>query len=210
MANILKSYVEVKGNEEVIKLVDSLVDQVNDSDEDAIVAFAKAFYDNVELSEDGRSVMNGWSYENLGAKWTQLYDVQGDGMFSIESAWYLPRQFFYRLYDLCFPIDNNVVIEVKYEDEGFDPVGALVIKTRKQDGDEGDEEEYYLSGCVWGEKTALEDPTADMDFDDEDYDETQMEFYETLAETQDNLLDKCLKLVESDGMSFDEWEDWVK
>ena len=206
MANNLKSYVEVKGNEEVIKLIDSLVDKVNDSNEDAIVAFAKAFYDDVVLSEDGGSVMNDWSYENLGPKWTQLYDVIDEGVFSIESAWYPPRQFFYRLYELCFPLDNNVVIEVKYEDEGFDPVGALVIKSRTYEGDEGDE----LEGCIWGEETTLEDPTADMDFDDEEYDETQMEFYETLAETQDNLLDKCLKLVESDGMSFDEWEDWIK
>ena len=207
MANNLKSYVEVKGNEEVVKLVDSLVDQVNDSDEDAIVAFAKAFYDNVELSEDGGSVMNSWSYENLGPKWTQLYDAIDEGVFSIESAWYPPRQFFYRLYELCFPLDNNVVIEVKYEDEGFDPVGALVIKSRMT---EDENEEMVLEGCIWGEETTLEDPTVDMDFDDEDYDDTQMEFYETLAETQDNLLDKCLKLVESDGMFFDEWEDWIK
>ncbi|MEN8857655.1 MAG: hypothetical protein ABF260_06280 [Flavobacteriaceae bacterium] len=203
MANHLKSFIEVKGNEEVLKLVDSLVDKVNYSNEDAIVAFAKAFYDDVALGENGRSVMNEWSYENLGPKWTQLCDVQGKGMFSIESAWYPPKQFFFHLFNLCFPLDNNVVIEVKYEDEGFDPVGAMALKAGMT---EDENEELVLAGHVWGEETVLEDPTVDMDWEDEDYDQTQMEFYETLAETQDKLLTECLRLVDSDGMLFDQYD----
>ena len=128
MANNLKSTVEVKGNEEVIKLVDSLIDKVNDNNSDSpVTAFATAFYDDVDLTED-RGVLNEWSYEKLGSKWTTLYDVIGEGEFSIESAWYPPKQFFIHLYNLCFPLDNDVVIEVKYEDEGYNPVGALLVK----------------------------------------------------------------------------------
>ncbi len=124
MANNLKSFVEVKGNEEVVKLVDSLIDKVNDNDSDSdVTAFATAFYDDVDLTED-RGVLNTWSYEKLGSKWTTLYDVQDSGVFSIESAWYPPKQFFIHLYNLCFPLDNEVVIEVKFEDEGFGPVGG--------------------------------------------------------------------------------------
>lgn len=203
MANNLKSFIEVKGNEEVVKYVDSLIDKVEDNKDDSpITSFAKAFYDNVELSENG-GVMNDWSYKNLGPKWTQLYDIQGEATFSIESAWYPPKEFFFHLYNLCFPLDNNVVIEVKYEDEGFDPVGAMAIKGIMT---ENENEEMVLMGHAWGEETTLEDPTEDMDWEDEDYDQTQMEFYETLAETQDQLLSECLRLVETDGMLFEDYD----
>lgn len=203
MANNLKSFVEVKGNEEVVKLVDSLIDKVNDNDSDSdVTAFATAFYDDVDLTED-RGVLNTWSYEKLGSKWTTLYDVIDSGVFSIESAWYPPKQFFIHLYNLCFPLDNEVVIEVKYEDESFDPVGAMVLKGVMA---EDENEELVLQGHAWGEETVLEDPTVDMDWDHEDYDQTQMEFYETLADTQDKLLDECLRLVDTDGMLFDEYD----
>jgi len=200
MANNLKSFVEVKGNEKVVKLIDSFIDKVNGNESDSpITAFATAFYDDVDLTED-RGVLNTWSYDKLGSKWTTLYDVIDQGAFSIESAWYPPKKFFIHLYNLCFPLDNEVVIEVKYEDETFDPVGALVIKTLTHEGDEGEVSE----GRLWVEETEMEDPTVDMDWDHEDYDQTQMEFYESVAETQDNLLSQCMELVETDGLSFED------
>lgn len=200
MANNLKSFVEVKGNEEVVKLIDSLIDKVNDNNSDSpVTAFATAFYDDVDLSED-RGVMNSWSLDNLGSKWTTLYDVIDEGAFSIESAWYPPKQFFIHLYNLCFPLDNEVVIEVKYEDETFNPVGALVVKTVSYEGDEG----KVLEGSLWVEQTEMEDPTVDMDWEDENYDEVQMDFMESVSETQDVLLSQCLELVETDGLSFDD------
>ena len=116
MANILKSMVSIKGNDEVIKLVDSLVDKIDVYVEDgneSIPAFSKAFYENVELGENG-GVMNSWSSDNLGSKWVRLYDVSGDGEFSIESAWYPPKEFFIHLYNLCFVLDEDVEVEVTY------------------------------------------------------------------------------------------------
>jgi hypothetical protein len=200
MANNLKSFVEVKGNVKVVKLIDSLINKVNGNESDSpITAFATAFYDDVDLTED-RGVLNTWSYDKLGSKWTTLYDVIDQGAFSIESAWYPPKKFFIHLYNLCFPLDNEVVIEVKYEDETFDPVGALVIKTLTHEGDEGEVSE----GRLWVEETEMEDPTVDMDWDHEDYDQTQMEFYESVAETQDNLLSQCMEMVETDGLSFED------
>ena len=151
------------------------------------------------MTED-RGVLNTWSYDKLGSKWTTLYDVIDQGAFSIESAWYPPKKFFIHLYNLCFPLDNEVVIEVKYEDETFDPVGALVIKTLTHEGDEGEVSE----GRLWVEETEMEDPTVDMDWDHEDYDQTQMDFYDSVAETQDNLLSQCMELVETDGLSFED------
>lgn len=200
MANNLKSTVNVKGNEEVVKLIDSLIDKVNDNNSDSpVTAFATAFYDDVDLTED-RGVLNEWSYDNLGSKWTTLYDVIGEGEFSIESAWYPPKKFFIHLYNLCFPLDNDVVIEVMYEDEGYNPVGALVVKSVTTYG----EHEETTEGCIWSEEVEMEDPTVDMDWDHEDYDQTQMEFYESVYDTQCRLLSNCMELIELDGIPFED------
>jgi|TARA_R110000796_G_scaffold141200_1_gene257465 hypothetical protein len=194
MANNLKSFVTIKGNEEVTKLIDSLVDKVNDNDSDSpVTAFATAFYDEVELTED-RGVLNTWSNENLGSKWTTLYDAIDEGEFSIESAWYPPKQFFIHLYNLCVKVDGNVEIEVTYEDETYSPIGAIVIK-KDRDG----------TPCMWEEEdNDIENPLEDMDWDDEKYDETSEEFYESLYDNQQSLLGLCHELVITDGEPIDE------
>ena len=196
MANILKSMVSIKGNDEVIKLVDSLVDKIDVYVEDgneSIPAFSKAFYENVELGENG-GVMNSWSSDNLGSKWVRLYDVSGDGEFSIESAWYPPKEFFIHLYNLCFVLDEDVEVEVTYEDETYEPIGAIVIK-KDRDG----------IPCIWEEEdNDIENPLDDMDWDDEKYDETSEEFYESLYDNQQSLLGLCHELVITDGEPIDE------
>ena len=194
MANNLKSFVTIKGNDESIKLIDSMVDNVNNNDSDSpITAFATAFYNDVELTED-RSFLNTWSNENLGSKWTTLYDVQNDGEFSIESAWYPPKQFFIHLYNLCVTLDENVEIEVTYEDETYSPIGAIVIK-KDRDG----------TPCIWEEEdNDIENPLEDMDWDDEKYDDVSQEFYESLYENQQSLLGLCHELVITDGEPIEE------
>jgi hypothetical protein len=197
MANNLKSFVTIKGNDESIKLIDSMVDNVNNNDSDSpITAFATAFYNDVELTED-RSVLNTWSNEDLGSKWTTLYDVQNDGEFSIESAWYPPKQFFIHLYNLCVTLDENVEIEVTYEDETYSPIGAIVIK-KDRDG----------TPCIWEEEdNDIENPLEDMDWDDEKYDDVSQEFYESLYENQQSLLGLCHELVITDGEPIEELTD---
>jgi hypothetical protein len=204
MANNLKSFITVKGNEEVTKLIDSLVDKVRDNKDDGpITAFATTFYDEVDLNED-RAVMNDWSYDNLGSKWTTMYDAIDEGVFSIESAWYPPTKFFARLFEICFPVDNDVIIEVTYEDETYSPVGAAILKAI----DYG-EDEVQLEGCIWVEEDrGLEDPTVDKDQDDEDYDVVQMEFIESVDYRQQELLDECRRLIDLDGMTFDDYEEY--
>ena len=194
MANNLKSFVTIKGNDESIKLIDSMVDNVNNNNSDSpVTAFATAFYNDVELTED-RGVLNTWSNENLGSKWTTLYDVQNDGEFSIESAWYPPKQFFIHLYNLCFTLDENVEIEVTYEDETYSPIGAIVIK-KDRDG----------TPCIWEEEdNDIENPLEDMDWDDEKYDDVSQEFYESLYENQQSLLGLCHELVITDGEPIEE------
>jgi len=185
MANNLKSMIKVIANEEAIANLESRIDKLEYSD---VTSLAQTFYDNVELGESG-GVMNSWSLDNLGSKWTVFSDAWGNGEFVIESAWYRPKEFFIHLYKLMAEIDPDVVIEVKYEDEGYDPIGAVVIK-KDVDG----------TPCYWEEEdNEIEDPTEDMDWDDENYDQTQMEFMESIAERQDELLARCHELVVSDG-----------
>ena len=199
MANNLKSMITVNGNEEVLKYVDSFIDKVHtnvDSGDSDITGFAKGFYDDVDVAENG-GVLNTWSIDNLGSKWTYLYDNFGDGDFSIESAWYPPKQFFIHLYNLCVKLDENVSIDVMYEDETYDPVGAIVVK-KDRDG----------TPCIHQEEdTSLEDPTVDMDWEDEDYDEAQMNFSEEVYETQQSLLETCNNLIESDGFPIEDYND---
>ena len=185
MANNLRSMVNVIANEEAIANLDARLDKASDGQ---VTSFAQAFYDDVEVSEGG-GVMNSWSLDNLGSKWTIFSDNWGGGEFVIESASYRPKEFFIHLYKLMVEIDPNVVIEVKYEDEGYSPIGALVIK-KDSEG----------TPCYWEEEEDdIEDPTEDMDWDDEDYDQTQMEFMETIADTQNQLLAECHELIETDG-----------
>lgn len=193
MANYLKSMIEVHGNEDVVKKVDELLEGVEYSD---VNTFAKAFYTDVEEGESG-GVLNTWSTENLGSKWTYLYDIQGDGAFSVESAWYPPIKFFIHLYNILVDIDPEVFIEVMYEDEGYDPIGAVVIKKDK-DG----------TACIWQEEDdEMEDPTVDMDWEDEEYEQTQMDFMESLYDRQREMVLYCHDLIESDGEPIDSYED---
>jgi hypothetical protein len=193
MANNLRSMINVIANDEAIAELERRVELARDND--SIAAFAKAFYDNVELSENG-GVMNSWSLDNLGSKWTYLSDNWGGGEFIIESAWYRPKEFFIHLYKLMAEIDPEVVIEVKYEDEGYNPIGAVVIK-KDMDG----------TPCYWEEEDdEMEDPTIDMDWDDEEYEQTQMDFMDEIAERQDELLAECHELVVSDGEPIYEME----
>ena len=193
MANYLKSMIEVHGNEDVVKKVDELLEGVDYSD---VNTFAKAFYTDVEEG-DGGGVLNTWSTENLGPKWTYLYDIQGDGAFSVESAWYPPIKFFIHLYNILVDIDPEVFIEVMYEDEGYDPIGAVVIKKDK-DG----------TACIWQEEDdEMEDPTVDMDWEDEEYEQTQMDFMESLYDRQREMVLYCHDLIESDGEPIDSYED---
>jgi len=191
MANYLKSMVEVHANEETIKYLDGLLDKANDGE---ITTFAQTFYDNVEVSEGG-GVMNSWSLDNVGSKWTYMEDITGDGSFTLTSAWYPPKEFFIHLYKMLVEKDPNVFIEVQYEDEGYDPIGAIVIKKDK-DG----------TPCIWQEEDEMEDPTVDMDWEDEDYEETQMEFMDSLYERQQEMLRECHDLIETDGEPIEEVE----
>lgn len=187
MANNLKSFITVTANEEATKWLDETVQKIESNE---VLSFAKGFYENVDVSEDGTAVMNAWSYDNLGAKWTYLYDVQDYNQFSIESANHAPTDFFKHLYKLLHKIDPETILEVTYEDETYSPIGALVIK-------KNDEGQYVM---YQEEDYEMENPTDDMDWDDEGYDDAQMEFTDSIYERTEEMLKFCYEMIEeNDG-----------
>jgi len=197
MANILNSQVVILGNEEVIKMVDDRIVKAEELAKDntfdngnGVHAFSAAFYDNVETGEDGKSVMFDWSYKFMGAKWNYLKDVQDYGVFSMESATYPPKEFFIHLFKLCHKIDPNVVIEVIYEDEGYAPIGAIVLKSWS--------EENVTYSNIMQKEEEMKDPTIEMDWDDDEYESAGTNFRESVFQKQKEILTYCHKWI-SDG-----------
>ena len=196
MANNLKSQVLVLGNDAVIKMVDDRIVNAEELAKDnkfdngnGVHAFSAAFYDNVETGEDGKSVIFDWSYKYMGAKWNYLCDVQNYGEFSMESATYPPLEFFIHLFKLCHKIDPKVVIEVIYEDEGYSPVGAIVLKSW------GEENVNY---SIMQKEEEMIDPTVEMDWEAEGYESAGSNFRESVYEKQQEMLTYCHKSI-SDG-----------
>lgn len=187
MANNLRSMVKVIANEEAIANLESRLGTCGYSD---VTKFATSFFDEVGLTEDGSGVLNVWSTDNLGSKWNYLSDNWGDGEFVMESAWYAPKEFFIHLYKLMSAIDPEAVVEVRYEDETYNPIGAFVVKKDS----EGNPMYYHE------EDDEMEDPTVDMDWDDEGYDDAQMEFMDSIGDRQDEMLQFCHQSIDdNDG-----------
>lgn len=183
MANNCKSMIEVTANDEAVKFLGEKLDLCKHGD---ILSFAQAFYENVEVSDDGESVMNSWSIDNLGSKWNYLYDALADDDFMIESAWYPPTDFFKHLYKMLHEIDPDVQIKVKYEDEAYNPIGAYVIK----------KDENGIPMSYQEEDDEMEDPTLEMDWDDEGYDDAQMDFMDSIANREDEMVEFCIQMID--------------
>ena len=188
MANNVSNYLEMKGTEEVIAQMDDLFDKARDCKYDEQMStFVKTFYDNPGLGEDGKSTINAWMYDNAGVKWMYVEDCIGEGEWNIQSANYTPKEFWIRLYKLASKIDPEVVIEVKYQDEGYSPVGGFVIKKSP------------TSVIRWFEKEVfdLEDPTVDMNYGSDGYEDASQDFYEKVDDTQIECVSTCHEMIDS-------------
>ena len=184
MANNLKSMIKVIANNKAIAELDRRLELARG--DHSIAAFAEAFYDRVESSQNG-GVINSWSLDSLGSKWTYLSDDWGGGEFVTESAWYPPTEFFFHLYRLMCSIDPEVWIEVQYEDEAYNPIGAFVLK----------KDSTGTAVYCHKEDCSMEDPTLDMDWENEQYDQTQMEFMESVGERQQEMLAFCHQMIDT-------------
>ena len=183
MANTVSNYIEIDGNEEVVDHIDSLFENAGGYSD--IVKFVSTFYENPGLNESGDAVMFDWMYDNVGSKWIYVENGIDTGMWNISSGNHPPVEFFQHLYKIASNIDPDVKILVKFEDESYEPVGAFAAMK-----DPNGVPSYHLD-----EDYDMEDPTVDMDWDDEDYDETQMEFREELEGVQDSCLEECIRVI---------------
>ena len=99
------------------------------------------------------------------------------------------------MYQKAAEIDPNVEIVVKFQDESYEPIGAFVVKKDYQGNPGWSMEELY----------DVENPTEDMDWDDEGYDDAQMKFQEDLDDMLTDLANTAHDNVWSiEGKKLDE------
>ncbi len=182
MANNVTNIIKIVANEEATRAIDNRFESAGGYSD--VAMFVKAFYDNPEISENG-GVMNSWSLDNVGSKWIYVENNIDSGEWNIQSANYPPQEFLQRLYELVTEIDPEGYIENRYNDEGYSPVGAMVFKKDEQ-------------GPKWVE---IEDhdwdnPADDMEWDDEGYDEAQMNFMDDIYDFQEKSIQRCHSIIE--------------
>ena len=168
----MTNYLQIVGTDEVQDQMDALFDRAGGYAETD--KFVNTFYG----TEFEGGVAFDWLYDNVGAKWIYVENDIDNGSWNISSANYTPKEFWIHLYELAVEIDPNVEIEVKYQDEVYNPVGGFVVK------------KDHEGNVAWAESEDydVEDPTSDMDWDDEDYDDAQMNFLEEV----DDIMEGCM------------------
>tara|TARA_B110000902_G_C14120912_1_gene518173 strand:+ start:403 stop:984 length:582 start_codon:yes stop_codon:yes gene_type:complete len=186
MANTIKNSLLVKGNDKLLDELHKRFDSITGFNN--ILGICKAFYSNIETDDSGENVKISWLYDNVGSKWITLSDTTDTGAWNIESANYTPEEFWIHIFKLCIEIYPNAIIEVIYEDENYSRVGAFVVKK-----DNNGSIQY-----VSEEDSELVDPTIDMDYDDENYEEKRTEFAEKVYVIQNECLAYCHKLIDTD------------
>lgn len=172
MANNITNYLEIIGNDEVINAMDTLFENAGGYAETN--KFVNSFYG----TEYDGGVPHDWLFDNVGAKWIYVENAIDAGSWNIQSANYTPTEFWVQLYKLAVEIDPKVEIQVKFQDESYEPVGGFVVKKDHEGVPAWSMEEDY----------DIEDPTADMDWEDEDYEETQMDFMDELDDVMTSLM----------------------
>lgn len=162
--------------EQMLDLIEERLDSQTEGEK--VTNFCKSFYEDVKLSESG-NVLYEWTYDNLGSKWVYFNDFNSNDTFSVISANYLPKEFIFRVYQILKNIDENLTIEVEFEDESYHPVGAMVLKKNKEGNLVFSIEEDY----------DYEYPT--IDFDDQNYQNKMEEFYELVYDGISDLITTC-------------------
>ena len=162
--------------EQMLDLIEERLDSQTESEK--VTNLCKSFYEDVKLSESG-NVLYEWTYDNLGSKWVYFNDFNSNDTFSVISANYLPKEFILRVYHILKEIYENLVIEVEYEDEGYHPIGGMVIKKNKDGVLVHSIEEDY------------DNEMPDIPFDDTNYQTKMEEFYYSIYDGICDILTTC-------------------
>jgi hypothetical protein len=190
MANNVTNIVKVMANDEAVDSIDNRFESAGGYVD--TTQFVKSFYESPELTESG-AVLNNWSLDHVGAKWIYVENCIDAGEWNIQSANYPPHEFFERLFQLASDIDPNAYIEVRFNDETYSPVGAMLFKKDA----EGQPRWYEV------EDHDFENPTDDMDWDDEGYEDAQMEFMDSIYEFHEDSILECHNMIDTgDGNVF--------
>lgn len=178
MANYVKNEITVTGNEQVQNKMKEFMDIFHSSDERMDTKFfAKVFYKNPKFGGDS----NGWYINNIGTKWAYMEDILDDTEFIVTSAWSPVTDFTQHLYNILVELDPDVCVENRFEDEGFNPVGGMVV---------------YKGMYSYGEEYDFEYPDEDEMDEDDDYDELMDEFYNDIESTKSSIIYACHATIE--------------
>ena len=168
MANNVSNYLQIVGTDAVQDAMDDLFENAGGYAE--TTQFVNTFYG----TDIEGGVQHTWLYDNVGAKWIYVENCIDNGSWNIQSANHTPKEFWIHLYKLAVKIDPDVKVEVKYQDESYNPVGGFVVKKDHNGTPAWAESEEY----------DVEDPTVDMNWEDDGYDDAQQEFNEMLDDMQ--------------------------
>jgi len=176
MANHVSNNIRVIGNEKVQEKLNEFLETLESSENYSDTGhFAKTFYKNPDLS-DGGGTMNAWATENIGAKWAYFEHTIDDNEFQVTSAWHPIHEFVQHLYNIMVELDPDVVIENRFEDESYDPVGGMVAAKGKFMSMEDNDFEY---------------PDEDEMDEDDNYDLLMEQFYESIYDEQRDMILLC-------------------
>ena len=193
MANTVTNIVKIFANDEAIDKINERFDVAGGYSD--MVAMAKAFYDEPEIIEGERGGLSiNWSLDNMGAKWVYIENDIDMDRWNISSANYYPHEFLMRLFELVAEMDPEAYIVNKYNDESYNPCGVVVYKK---------DSEGFFSWYDYEE--TMTNPTDDMDWSDESYQDKQEEFIYALEDFHDKYEEYCIRMIdEGDGREFGE------
>ncbi len=182
MANHVSNNITVVGNEKVTERMNEYISSLEKLDYSDTGGFAKTFYKTPELGEGG-GTMNSWATENIGSKWAYFEHTIDDNVIKVTSAWYPAKEFTLHLYNLLVELDPEVAVENRYEDEGYDPVGSILVYKEHMFMDEDEDFEY---------------PDEDDMENEEAYEDAMMKLYDSVGMTQDAFIERGYNII-NDG-----------
>jgi len=112
----IKSQVTFICNKITNKKIDSILTKIDKNDTCNIF---KALYQHPEIKKD-------WIRKNTGCEWIDFNYNQNKLLLTTRD--FLPIKFFSHLWNVTSKLDPNIIIEVKFQSESNDPVGAFVFK----------------------------------------------------------------------------------
>ena len=184
MANYVSNDITVVGNEKVQERMNQYVKTLENLEKYSDTGgFASTFYKHPNVSEGG-GTMNTWAYDNIGAKWAYFEHTIDDSRIMVTSAWEPVKEFTMHLYNLLVELDPEVAVENRFNDEGYDPVGGMLV---------------YKNHMYYDEDSDFEYPDEDEMDEDEDYEVATMNFYEEISDFQDDCIARGYEIINEGG-----------